>query len=50
MEKAPQASPEEMLETVALARILLGPEMNLQVPPNLSSNYLMYLDAGINDC
>ena len=49
MEQSPQASPEEMLETVALARILLGPEMNLQVPPNLSSNYLMYLDAGIND-
>ena len=36
--------------TVAVARLLLGPDMNLQVPPNLSArDYQCYLDAGIND-
>ena len=49
MESSSEATTEEMLETVALARILLGPEMNVQVPPNLTSSYLVYLDAGIND-
>mgnify|MGYP000880079452 CR=1 FL=1 len=50
MQSSPDASNIEMLWTVATARILLGPEMNLQVPPNLSAdNYEIYLDAGIND-
>ena len=41
---------EELLWTVAAARLLLGPDMNLQVPPNLSADdYEIYLDAGIND-
>ena len=41
---------EELLWTVAVARLLLGPEMNVQVPPNLSADdYEVYLDAGIND-
>jgi FO synthase len=34
---------------VAAARWILGPEMNLQVPPNLTDNFAVYLDAGIND-
>jgi len=34
---------------VALARWIMGPEMNLQVPPNLSDDFGIYLDAGIND-
>ena len=50
MHESPDASNTEMLWTVAAARILLGPEMNIQVPPNLSAdNYEIYLDAGIND-
>ena len=54
MEHAPEASVEEMLETVATARMILGEKMNLQVPPNLSLNngsasYPVYLEAGIND-
>jgi FO synthase len=49
MEQSSEATREEMLETVALARILLGPEMNVQVPPNLTSPYWIYLEAGIND-
>ena len=34
---------------VAVARWIFGPEMNLQVPPNLTERYEVYLDAGIND-
>lgn len=34
---------------VAAARWILGPETNLQVPPNLTETYEVYLDAGIND-
>ena len=44
------APAQELLWTVAVARILLGPDINLQVPPNLSAdNYADYLAAGIND-
>ena len=44
------ATSVEMLWTVAVARILLGPNVNIQVPPNLSAqDYQIYLDAGIND-
>ena len=40
----------EFLWSVAAARLILGPEANVQVPPNLSAdNYRIYLDAGIND-
>ncbi len=34
---------------IAAARWILGAEMNLQVPPNLTQDYEVYLDAGIND-
>jgi FO synthase len=41
---------DEMIRTLAVARIILGPEMNLQAPPNLMpSQYGRYLQAGIND-
>lgn len=34
---------------VAAARWILGPEANLQIPPNLTERFEVYLDAGIND-
>ena len=41
---------DEMIRTLAVARIILGPEMNLQAHPNLMpSQYGRYLQAGIND-
>ena len=50
MEDSGHAPSEELLWTVAVARILLGPDINLQVPPNLSADdYPPYLAAGIND-
>jgi FO synthase len=45
----PEPSREDMLRTVAVARLLM-PEMNIQAPPNLSAPYYEELiDAGIND-
>ncbi len=45
----PEPSHDEMLRTVAVARLLL-PGMNIQAPPNLSAPYYDDLmDAGIND-
>jgi len=50
MGNSPDAETDEFLWTVAVARLVLGPEANLQVPPNLSAkDYQIYLDAGIND-
>jgi FO synthase len=41
---------EDVLRTVAVARLILGPEANIQVPPNLTAeDYPIYLSAGIND-
>src|SRR5438093_993204 len=46
----PEPSLEDMLRTIALARLVLGPQMNVQAPPNLSYNdFPRLLDAGIND-
>ncbi len=40
----------DMLRTIAVARLILGPAMNLQAPPNLMpEDHQMYLGAGIND-
>ena len=50
MEKVPDAESDELLWTVLVARLILGPEANLQIPPNLSvKDYQRYLDVGIND-
>jgi FO synthase len=41
---------DELLWTVAAARLVLGPEMSIQCPPNLSfDGFPRLLDAGIND-
>ena len=40
----------EMLRTIATARLILGPAMSIQAPPNLTPEaYGLYLLAGIND-
>jgi FO synthase len=50
MSRHPEPSAGEMLRTVAVARLVLGPEMNLQAPPNLSApDYPALLHAGLND-
>src|SRR6266404_1443346 len=46
----PEPSLEDMLRTIALARLILGPHMNIQAPPNLSyDDFPRLLEAGIND-
>jgi FO synthase len=41
---------DDLLWTAAAARLILGPAMNIQVPPNLSfAEFPRLLDAGIND-
>ncbi len=44
-----EPSREDLLRTIAVARLVM-PEMNIQAPPNLSDpHYADLLDAGIND-
>jgi FO synthase len=50
MHDAPEPGEEEFLATVATARVVFGPRMNVQAPPNLSDpHYPRLIDAGIND-
>ena len=50
MADAPELDFADHLWTIAVARILFGPKMNIQAPPNLSSGPLAELvAAGIND-
>ena len=46
---APDAAGDELLWTTAMARLIMGPAANIQVPPNLSADYERYIGAGIND-
>jgi len=50
MRHASEPDTGDMLCTQAVARLVFGPEMNIQSPPNLNAaEYGTYLDAGIND-
>src|SRR5437762_4042515 len=46
----PEPSLDDMLRTVAIARVTMGPQMNPQAPPNLTyADFPRLLEAGIND-
>lgn len=49
MRRAAEPIPRWFARVVALARWIMGAEANIQVPPNLSDSYEIYLEAGIND-
>jgi FO synthase len=51
MRDAPEPEHEEFLAAVATARVVFGPRMHVQAPPNLSDpdGQLRLLDAGIDD-
>ena len=49
MHQAPPCPPDTYLEAIALARLILPPEIHLQAPPNLSDDFGVLLDAGIDD-
>ncbi len=50
MANAPEPDLNELLWTIAVARLVFGPQMSIQAPPNLSPGVLPQLvAAGIND-
>ena len=50
MAQAPEPDLNELLWTIALARLIFGPAMSIQAPPNLSPGVLAQIvAAGIND-
>jgi len=49
MHASAPCAPEEHLWTVAAARLLLPPEIHLQAPPNLTEDFGVLLEAGIDD-
>ena len=49
MRRSAEPVPRWFARVVALARWIMGPEANVQVPPNLTEDFSIYLEAGIND-
>ena len=50
MAQAAEPSIEDLQRTIAIARLVFGPEMNVQSPPNLvADDYPKLLAAGLND-
>ncbi|MFP5487735.1 MAG: 5-amino-6-(D-ribitylamino)uracil--L-tyrosine 4-hydroxyphenyl transferase CofH [Acidimicrobiia bacterium] len=49
MRHAPACPPDDLLWTIAVARLLLPPDVHLQAPPNLSDDFGALLAAGIDD-
>jgi FO synthase len=50
MRHAPEPTLEDLLRTVAVARLVLGPDVNIQAPPNLAAGgYGRLPGAGLND-
>jgi FO synthase len=49
MAGAAPPSPEDYLWTIAAARVLLDPGIHLQAPPNLTEDFGVLLEAGIDD-
>src|SRR5438445_366745 len=50
MRDHPEPTLDELLRTLAVARLLLGPDANIQAPPNLAAtDWPRLLGAGLND-
>ncbi|HTO01975.1 MAG TPA: 7,8-didemethyl-8-hydroxy-5-deazariboflavin synthase CofG, partial [Microthrixaceae bacterium] len=49
MHSAPPCPQDDFVQAIALARLILPPEVHLQAPPNLSDDFGFLLDAGIDD-
>ncbi|MGI9418574.1 MAG: 7,8-didemethyl-8-hydroxy-5-deazariboflavin synthase CofG [Geminicoccaceae bacterium] len=49
MEDHPEPTVQDMLRTLAAARLILPADISLQAPPNLSERHDAYIAAGIND-
>jgi FO synthase len=49
MHRSPACPSEDFLEAIALARTILPGDVHVQAPPNLSDDFGLLLDAGIDD-
>jgi FO synthase len=49
MHRAPACPPDDFLDAIALARLILPPDIHVQAPPNLTDDFGPLLDAGIDD-
>jgi len=49
MQNTPPSDTDEFYDAIALARLILPAEIHLQAPPNLSEDFGILLDAGIDD-
>ena len=49
MSHHPEPLHQDMLRIIAIARIILDPNISIQAPPNLNLRHIEYLKAGIND-
>jgi FO synthase len=49
MHREPPCPRPDHLEAIALARLILPPEVHVQAPPNLSDDFGDLLDAGVSD-
>src|SRR3954466_5917872 len=49
MRDHPPCPPEDHVEAIALARLILPDDVHVQVPPNLSDDFGALLEAGVDD-
>lgn len=49
MHREPPCPHDDFVQAIAMARIILPPEIHLQAPPNLSDDFGVLIDAGIDD-
>lgn len=49
MHREPPCRHDDFVRAIAMARIILPPEIHLQAPPNLSDDFGVLIDAGIDD-
>src|ERR671918_686259 len=49
MHQAPPCPLDDHLDAIALARLVLPPDVHVQAPPNLADDFGVLLDAGIDD-
>lgn len=50
MEGSPVPTDLDMIKTVAISKILMGKDVNIQVPPNLNAKtYTLHIFSGVND-
>ena len=49
MHASPACPHEDYLDTIALARLVLPPDIHIQAPPNLTEDFGQLIEAGIDD-